>query len=370
MPARVERSVRFLADGVDHVVGEIPGLDPDGRRCSPAAWFVRGCSRSLGDVLRGERGPRRAAAGNRLDGPYLGSPRAGRRVAGDGPRQPPAGGDGVGSTLARYANEHHVRLVLVRRHGRSVITGPSRVFVAHVRETGSWLARTEVTDAGQLRSLAFAEFARGRPTGVEPVSAPMFCVCTHGAHDQCCATRGRPVAAAVADRFPEETWEVSHIGGDRFAANVVCFPDGYYFGRVPAYDAAAVAAEYVQRRLRLSYLRGRSCYPTVVQAADVFARTELNLVDVDAVRLVQRSTAADVTVVTFATTGGERDRPAAGDPRGRAASAYLRCRPVEPAGRVLPARRRHRSRTGCLTTNPGPGMVTESNICSIELRAR
>jgi bifunctional lysine-specific demethylase and histidyl-hydroxylase NO66 len=31
MPAWVEPSVRFLADGADHVVGDIPGLDPDGR---------------------------------------------------------------------------------------------------------------------------------------------------------------------------------------------------------------------------------------------------------------------------------------------------------------------------------------------------
>jgi hypothetical protein len=109
----------------------------------------------------------------------------------------------------------------------------------------------------------------------------------------------------MAERFPAETWEVSHIGGDRFAANVVCFPDGYYFGRVPAAAAADVGADYARRRLRLAYLRGRSCYPTVVQAADVFARTRLGLDQVEAVRVLARSTAADLTVVTFATPGGE-----------------------------------------------------------------
>jgi hypothetical protein len=151
--------------------------------------------------------------------------------------------------------------------------------------------------------LAFADFVQGRSTGLEPMAAPLFCVCTHGAHDQCCATRGRPVAAAMADQFPDETWEVSHIGGDRFAANVVCFPHGYYFGRVPAEGAPAVAAEYVAGRLRLAYLRGRACYPTVVQAADVFVRTELGLTAMDAVRVVERSTTADLSVVTFAVAG-------------------------------------------------------------------
>jgi hypothetical protein len=211
--------------------------------------------------------------------------------------------DGVGAALARHANQHRVRLVLVRRPGRSASTGPSRVFVAHVRETGSWLARTEVADPRNVTSLAFADFVQGRSTGLEPMAAPLFCVCTHGAHDQCCATRGRPVAAAMADQFPDETWEVSHIGGDRFAANVVCFPHGYYFGRVPAEGAPAVAAEYVAGRLRLAYLRGRACYPTVVQAADVFVRTELGLTAMDAVRVVERSTTADLSVVTFAVAG-------------------------------------------------------------------
>ena len=47
---------------------------------------------------------------------------------------------------------------------------------------------------------------------------PMLLVCTHGVHDTCCAVRGRPVAAALARRWPEATWECSHVGGDRFAA--------------------------------------------------------------------------------------------------------------------------------------------------------
>jgi hypothetical protein len=210
---------------------------------------------------------------------------------------------GLGAALASHANQHRVRLVLIRRPGRSVSTQASRVFVAHVRETGSWLARTEVADPRDVTSLPFGDFAQGRSTGLEPMAASLFCVCTHGAHDQCCATRGRPVAAAMADRFPDETWEVSHIGGDRFAANVVCFPEGYYFGRVPAEGAAAVAAEYLAGRLALAYLRGRACYPTVVQAADVLVRTELGLSAMDAVRVVERSTTGDLTDVTFGIPG-------------------------------------------------------------------
>ena len=88
---------------------------------------------------------------------------------------------------------------------------------------------------------------RPRPRGARPAGgrraspaqrrSRCCCVCTHGRHDACCAERGRPVAAALAAAHPEQTWEVSHIGGDRFAANVLVLPDGLYYGRVSAADA-------------------------------------------------------------------------------------------------------------------------------------
>ena len=57
-------------------------------------------------------------------------------------------------------------------------------------------------------------------------------VCTHGVHDTCCAIRGRPVAAALAAEWPGQVWECSHVGGDRFAPNVVVLPDGFYYGNL------------------------------------------------------------------------------------------------------------------------------------------
>ena len=74
----------------------------------------------------------------------------------------------------------------------------------------------------------------------------MLLVCTHARHDQCCAVRGRPVAQALARAFPDETWESSHLGGDRFAATMILLPHGLYYGRVPTADAAAIVERYLQ----------------------------------------------------------------------------------------------------------------------------
>ena len=46
---------------------------------------------------------------------------------------------------------------------------------------------------------------------------------------------------ALAAAYPEETWECSHLGGDRFAGTMNLLPHGLSYGRVPAGRAPAVA---------------------------------------------------------------------------------------------------------------------------------
>jgi len=72
------------------------------------------------------------------------------------------------------------------------------------------------------------------------------------------------------------------VGGDRFAANLVAFPHGAYFGRVGPSDAVAVANAYADGRVVLDHYRGRSCFPFAVQAAEIEVRTRLRLEEIDA----------------------------------------------------------------------------------------
>jgi hypothetical protein len=111
---------------------------------------------------------------------------------------------------------------------------------------------------------------------------PVYLVCTHGRHDPCCAIRGRPVAAALAADRPLWTWECSHVGGDRFAANLVVLPHGFYYGQVPAGEAISLVRRYEAGEVSLRWLRGRSSLPAPVQAAQYFARMGLDEHGVDA----------------------------------------------------------------------------------------
>jgi hypothetical protein len=123
-------------------------------------------------------------------------------------------------------------------------------------------------------------------TPSEP-AGPLFAVCAHGTHDVCCAIRGRPVAAALGRLRPGSVWECSHVGGDRFAANVLVLPSGVLYGRVVE-SAAVPLVEAVDRGTVLQHhLRGRVGFPPDVQAAMALAhreRPELRVTDVLAVR--------------------------------------------------------------------------------------
>ena len=188
------------------------------------------------------------------------------------------------SSLARSSRRTGVRPLLIRRHGRSDPAG-LRVFAAYADPARPWVETIRLDDPQDLLDIDLAALGAGRSPGLEPHESALFLVCTHGRHDVCCAELGRPVAAALAGAHPAETWEVSHIGGDRFAGNVLVLPHGLYYGRVDAESALDLADAHLDSRLDLDHLRGRSGYSFAAQAAEIFLRRELDCVGIDEMRL-------------------------------------------------------------------------------------
>ena len=157
--------------------------------------------------------------------------------------------------------------------------------VASCRPEQRWLESRELSDLRELADLDLSGVAQGRAPGFgAPSDEPVVLVCTHGRRDVCCARRGRPVAKALDERLPGRVWETTHVGGDRFAANVVTLPHGTYHGGVTAEAAPALVATAVDRAVVLPYLRGTAGLPAVVQAAEYFVRREPGLTGLDDVR--------------------------------------------------------------------------------------
>jgi hypothetical protein len=137
---------------------------------------------------------------------------------------------------------------------------------------------------------ATASLAAGHELGAgwEPDDSRYVLVCTNGRHDACCATFGRPLVRALrASRWADEVWECSHIGGDRFAGNIVLLPDSLYFGHCDGEQGERVLAAHDDGRLDLANFRGRSTFRMPEQAAEQFVRAETGLDALDAVRSVE-----------------------------------------------------------------------------------
>ncbi|SDE96263.1 hypothetical protein SAMN05660485_02288 [Blastococcus fimeti] len=180
----------------------------------------------------------------------------------------------VAPLLAERARREDVRVLLVRRPGDRLADAGGRWAYADSRpgrEGMWWSVRT--SDADLLTAPWDGSVG-------EPATGPAYLVCTHGGHDACCALRGRPLARAMPAPGPADVWECSHLGGDRFAANVVVLPQGFYYGQVPG-DGGLLVAAHQQGQVALAWLRGRAGLPAHVQAAQHGAREELGLLGVD-----------------------------------------------------------------------------------------
>lgn len=235
--------------------------------------------------------------------------------------------------LERVWDDEGLRPLLIRRPGRAT-PGPLTVLMACSLAGRTWVERLMVDDPGEIAGLDYARIAAGEPGQGEPVAAPVFLVCTHGSKDMCCAVYGRPVAAAL-EQAGGDVWECTHVGGDRFAANVVALPEGLMYGRVPVERAAELVTATRAGRLLPDLLRGRSRDPQPAQAADIAVRRARGL-----------TATADVEVLaTEPATGGVRVTLRAGteelevlvDEVGLGRSGHSRCN-----GEATPSRLRTR----------------------------
>ncbi len=186
-----------------------------------------------------------------------------------------------------------------------------------------------------LLSIDLIAAARGEAYADQRGSEPLFLVCTNGKRDACCAKFGLPVYDLLEGKAGVKVWQSSHVGGHRFAPNLVIFPWALYFGRVPPQQALALVEGYRQGKLLLDFYRGRACYPPVVQAAEIYLRQHSHLIGVDELRLLRyEETACSCWDVYFSAP--------------KSGQTYRLCMGEEQTGEQV--------RTGCFTRKTEPVM--------------
>ena len=103
----------------------------------------------------------------------------------------------IGRAIVRRAEEGGLRLLAIRRPGRARRAGRWRWAIV---DTGSGAESVRWGESATPEELLDDPFAEHAGT---PSSDPIITVCAHGRHDECCAVRGRSVAADLAERYPD-----------------------------------------------------------------------------------------------------------------------------------------------------------------------
>ncbi len=185
----------------------------------------------------------------------------------------------AGSVLPEHVKKHlaaisasqpGLREVFIRQsHRRS---DRMRCYLVESSERPPAILRLDLSICDELSSFDFGTIA-GHPRSQE-IEEPLFMVCTHGNHDKCCAKFGIPAYEKLKKLTGSQAWQCSHIGGDRFAGNLICLPHGLYYGHVSTENVKDIVDAYVRGEIWLPKFRGRSCYPVAAQVAEYFVRKE------------------------------------------------------------------------------------------------
>jgi hypothetical protein len=181
---------------------------------------------------------------------------------------------------AQLAVLERSRLLFVKKPERRAQTG-RQVFFGTSRPGRERFFELEVEHQNDLLGFDFAAALANGGGDARPVETPLYVVCTHGKRDRCCARNGRPLYDALRHETDSaRVWQSTHVGGDRFAGNVVVLPHGLYYGRVAPDDTAGLVASHAAGQVDLDRYRGRSAFSFPVQAAEQAVRESEGLVGI------------------------------------------------------------------------------------------
>lgn len=135
---------------------------------------------------------------------------------------------------------------------------------------------------GQLDSMLYPELVAQAQNG--QISLPyttlpdkIILLCTHGKRDAACAKFGGAVLTTLKAQPMEgvQVWEVTHLGGHRFAGTAVVQPYHHWYGLLTPKDVPDFLESVQSGVPLLRHYRGNAHYPQPLQVAEAWGWTQL-----------------------------------------------------------------------------------------------
>ncbi|MGD1904422.1 MAG: sucrase ferredoxin [Leptolyngbyaceae cyanobacterium] len=179
--------------------------------------------------------------------------------------------------------ESGVRVHLIA-NGQTVAQGPRRILIFQRPSAAatspdltyrlangyqSW--EIQVETAADMAPALSAWSAQGAATGLlAPANARHLMICTHASHNECCGIYGYPFYEAAIAQIQQlgltvQPWQISHIGGHRFAPTLIDFPQGRYYGNLNPAALTSLLTQQGDLASLLATYRGWSLLPKPLQ---------------------------------------------------------------------------------------------------------
>lgn len=109
------------------------------------------------------------------------------------------------------------------------------------------------------------------------LNVPKVLVCTHGSRDRCCGVLGGVIFRQLNQLLGDVVWQVTHLGGHRFAPTALCLPLGLLLGRIDSGDVMDIVRAIMSNSidpLRTEIVRGDVRFTKSEQARRLWLRNQ------------------------------------------------------------------------------------------------
>ena len=172
------------------------------------------------------------------------------------------------------------RPLMIKQPGRNSDT--LKMFVVHSSPENPKIFSFDLTSYDEICAIGFEALLKTEP---QNSLKDLYLVCAHGKRDKCCAKFGLPVYDALKNIVGDNVWQVSHVGGHRFAAVCIYLPYGFYYGKLTPAGGKTLINHHNEGKIWIEKFRGRSCISHPVQVAEVYFRQNHPVAGLDALQL-------------------------------------------------------------------------------------
>ena len=161
-----------------------------------------------------------------------------------------------GSVDALKAKGRKPRVQFIRRDRTE--GGPLQLFVCESSElrTHTFGSYSELTDVSLEEDVA------------ELVQSNHYFVCSHASRDLCCSRYGLATWRRLHELSGGRSWQSTHLGGHRFAPNVLVLPQARLYGRVHLPQVERFFKKVEKGEVDYDLLRGKSEFPSEAQVCE------------------------------------------------------------------------------------------------------